>query len=498
MSSVAYRVITTTTGSLKIAPIGATIPEGWAATEVTGSISVCMAHIATQRRLPLVPSASEHEGVLPMLPAQRWFFEQAWSDDRLWLEYALFVPSEPLRVEPLRQAARLLVERHQALRAAFVQSDAGWEQRVLPASQVELLTCLKWPAEGLTDLAGLTEAVLAQVSAEMCLGVPPLLRLILVQSSGGVGQVLLLVGHRLVADPFSRLIILDELQRAYAQLWAGQQPALLPGTTIQDWVSETRRAAGKVQGELDYWNSLPWEELQPPLAAQRGKQVARGTFGARAELRVPLGPELTTAIVAMLPARSGVHIQDILLSGVAAGVTYWGRREVVQIAALSHGRGGELAPLNLVRTVGWFASYYPVVLDLRAAHSPDAILSTVRAQLQRIPSGGMGYNTLRYGEAAPPVRLVGVPDADVYFCYWSQQRASAPSPGDVLMPSGLPGGAWAPPETPLPWGLYCSVGYHDGSLVLSIEYSSTQYDSAAVQGLADQITAFYRQVASRL
>jgi non-ribosomal peptide synthase protein (TIGR01720 family) len=60
--------------------------------------------------------------------------------------------------------------------------------------------------------------------------------------------------------------------------------------------------------------------------------------------------------------------------------------------------------VDVVRTVGWFTSLFPLRLELGSSANLRAQLRRVGEQLSRVPHGGTGYGVLRYLHPDPTVR----------------------------------------------------------------------------------------------
>ncbi|MFZ0750919.1 MAG: condensation domain-containing protein, partial [Pyrinomonadaceae bacterium] len=76
-----------------------------------------------------------------------------------------------------------------------------------------------------------------------------------------------------------------------------------------------------------------------------------------------------------------------------------GQRQVL-LDMEGHGREDLWEDLDLSRTVGWFTSVYPVLLNLEGIESLGASLKHVKEHLRSIPHGGIGYGILKYLNAA--------------------------------------------------------------------------------------------------
>ncbi|KAF6614762.1 hypothetical protein HFE03_26540, partial [Paenibacillus sp. EKM102P] len=51
---------------------------------------------------------------------------------------------------------------------------------------------------------------------------------------------------------------------------------------------------------------------------------------------------------------------------------------------------------DISRTVGWFTSPYPVLLDIGRGHALSDRIKQVKESLRQIPNKGMGYGIWRY------------------------------------------------------------------------------------------------------
>jgi non-ribosomal peptide synthase protein (TIGR01720 family) len=85
-----------------------------------------------------------------------------------------------------------------------------------------------------------------------------------------------------------------------------------------------------------------------------------------------------------------------------------------------HGREDVGSDLDMSRTVGWFTSLFPVLLDpgaidlvdaLSGGHSLGRALKQIKEQLRRLPDNGVGYGLLRHlnGKTAPVLANLATP-----------------------------------------------------------------------------------------
>ena len=84
-----------------------------------------------------------------------------------------------------------------------------------------------------------------------------------------------------------------------------------------------------------------------------------------------------------------------------------------------HGREEIVPDVDLSRTVGWFTTIYPVLLDVSEATNAEEMLEAVKQQLRAVPNKGIGYGLLRYMSGDAEV-FTSLPQAQVNFNYLGQ------------------------------------------------------------------------------
>ena len=135
-----------------------------------------------------------------------------------------------------------------------------------------------------------------------------------------------------------------------------------------------------------------------------------------------LEPDETEALLLRVPSAYNTQINDVLLTALALALREWTGQESHRIDLEGHGREEWIAAVDLSRTVGWFTTLYPVVLDLDGAREEGAALKIVKERLREVPQRGLSFGVLRYLARNPAVRerLAGQPSADLLFNYLGQ------------------------------------------------------------------------------
>ena len=110
---------------------------------------------------------------------------------------------------------------------------------------------------------------------------------------------------------------------------------------------------------------------------------------------------------------------DALLTALVEAFAAWTGRRVLLVNLERHGREDILDGVDLSRTVGWFTSLYPVLLDLEEETDPGRSLRSIKEQLRQIPNHGIGYGLLRYlrDETEVSAKLAALPRPELSFLY---------------------------------------------------------------------------------
>ena len=350
---------------------------------------------------PVVAEQGLIQGDAPLTPIQHWFLDQDLPQSHHFNQALLLTPHRPLRADVLGRALTLLQQHHDALRLRFRCDGDAWsahhaeDPAAVPVPTVDLSGAARSDQQG---GAALERAAAAQAQAGLDLARGPLLRRRSCSTSApraGPGR-LLLVLHHLVVDGVSWRVLLEDLLAAYRQLEAGRPVALPPKTT--SWQHWSRRLAvyARADGlrqELPFWLDPDRQQVEPlPQDLCDGDDTAADAQ----TLSVELSRELTAALLQEVPAVYRTQINDVLLTALLQAYARWSGRRRLLVDLEGHGREELFDDVDLSRTVGWFTTLYPVLLEVPASAGPGQALQAVKGQLRRVPQRGLGYGLLCY------------------------------------------------------------------------------------------------------
>ena len=437
-------------------------------------------------------SQVESLGEAPLTPIQHWFFAQKLDAPALFNQAMLI--QVPANVDPARlaEAVRQVYAHHDALRLSFSQTAGGWTQQIAAVDDSHSLFAVQ-------DVAGREREYLpamraAAKAAEQTLDLArgPLIAVRLFRIQGSDSARLFVVVHHLAIDGVSWRILLEDLHNAY------QQIPLPPKTAhFREWALHLWQLAQSATfaGQASFWKQLVASDVEPiPVDDPQARAI--NDVADAASVTFDLSETETTSLLRHLPQSYNVRITDVLLTALALCFKTGADRSRIRVDLESHGRHAFDSGLDLSRTVGWFTSIYPVVLEV-ASSEPQAALSHVKRQLLSIPAEGFGYSLLRYLSSDETVRrqLSEHPPADILFNYHGQiDSALSRDKGWTLASEDLAAvPSYAGARTHL-FEIIAAVV--DGQLHVNWSYSRRIHSQATVEALGEHFKQGLRALAA--
>jgi non-ribosomal peptide synthase protein (TIGR01720 family) len=230
---------------------------------------------------------------------------------------------------------------------------------------------------------------------------------------------LLITIHHLVIDGVSWRVLLEDLQTLYTQFNMSETGALPAKTSSYKKWAETLRdfaQTATLKAEVPYWLGMKNEARLPrdisPTAGDNLEYESR-------KVSVSLSVEDTRALLTEVPAVYHTQINDVLLTALAQAFAAWTGHNRVLVDLEGQGREDLAEDIDVSRTVGWFTTVFPVLLDLEGREQPGAALQGVKEQLRALPNHGLGYGLLRYlcADETVMAQLAALPKAEIGFNY---------------------------------------------------------------------------------
>ena len=413
-------------------------------------------------------------GEAPLTPIQRWFLEQASPEPHHDNQAVLLELRERPNVHALETAIGQLIEHHDALRLRLV----GDRQRfIAPQGPI--------PFERVALGNGvLLEEAADRVQTSLNLTSGPVFRAVLFEHPEAPAR-LLLCAHHLAVDGVSWRILLEDLATAYQSHSSGESTALPPKTTsFKRWAERLFEYAQSKQlhAEAERW-------LGDRLLAASHAPTDAGLEGDAQSVVANLSPgETQTFLQAVSPAHGarshGVRINDLLLAALGKAL------EVLKpcpwlVDVEGHGREELFDDVDLSRTVGWFTTMYPLLLETGA--DPLA----VRDARSNLPHGGIGYGVLRYLAGHSELSSIR---SDVCFNYLGQFD-QALSHGGPFKLCGEPLRALRSPRARRSHALEVNALVSGGCFSVTFTHVEARHSHAVVERLAAVFLDALRELA---
>jgi amino acid adenylation domain-containing protein/non-ribosomal peptide synthase protein (TIGR01720 family) len=376
------------------------------------------------------PATGNEQGVIsgavPLTPIQHWFFERNLVDIHHWNQSLLLECPPDLDVAVMRKVVGQLLLQHDAVRLRFHRDETGW--RAFNAAPDEKIPFTHFDLSNVSEeeRQATAERIADELQASLNITDGPLMRVAHVRFGASGHDRLLIVMHHLAVDGVSWRVLLEDLHSAYVQIMAGEAARLPPKTTsFKHWAEslESYAQTEELRQELDYWLG----ELSSAQAAlPRDFAGGDNTMASAAHVSVSLDAEETQALLREVPEVYRTQINDVLLAALVQAFSSWTGRRSLLIELEGHGREEIVQGVDLLRTVGWFTTRFPVLLEMGAASNPGDLLKSVKEHLRRIPNNGIGYGLLRYlnRDENAAGKLSGYLPPEVSFNYLGQFHQS--------------------------------------------------------------------------
>ena len=187
-------------------------------------------------------------------------------------------------------------------------------------------------------------------------------------------------------------------------------------------------------------------------------------------------------------SKNKVETNAILLAALSRALKRTFGVEQIRVLLEGHGREEYLEKTDISRTVGWFTSMYPFVLDGKQESVESVLL--LQDALSQVPDKGVGFGLLRYISKQP---LPKMEDAQVTFNYLGdftrEEGASEATTPMTFTYSEYAHGLDVHEDLERESELEVSGQSQDGCLQMSIQYSSARMDASKMQQLAESYKA---------
>ncbi|WP_278263626.1 non-ribosomal peptide synthetase [Nocardia sp. AG03] len=381
----------------------------------------------------------------------------------------------------LRSAAQALVDRHENLRAAFVETDDGPRQLVLAHAEI------RWDDIDLTDITDpverdreLARVIDLDARTRFDLTHPPLLRFTLIRTGPDAFR-LVMTNHHVVLDGWSTPLLVRELLALYVT--AGDPSALPPARSYRGFLSWL--AEQDTDASLTAWHDAlagidtPTRAV-PSLAAITSPETAMRSH----EL-----PATTVAALDAAARAAGATVNTLVQIGWSMMLSLLTGRTDVVFGSTVSGRPPELPGVE--EMVGLFINTVPVRVTLDPAEKVADLLGRVQTEQARL----MDHQHVGLAAIHRAVGLAELFDTLTVFESYPIDREALSQALDIAGMRVLD--VEGTDATPYPLNLMV-IPLHtpDGdALRVTVKYLADQLDHTAAQSLLDRFVRLLVQLA---
>lgn len=335
------------------------------------------------------------EGKVECTPIQKWFFKHRFEGMNHFNQSMIIYNKDSFDENLVRKTFSKITEYHDALRMKYDVQDENviqYNKGIKEGNNYSLEVIELYDQDDYRSEI-LKEEKRIQESIDLKSG--PLVKLALFKTKEG--DHLLITIHHLVVDGVSWRIILEDFKYIYLLIKLGKEVQMPNKTTsYMEWAKELKEYVMKneFKKERSYWkNVVSSQEL-----LDVDKKVELRLLKDSGSEEVKLSKEYTNKLLTGVNKAYNTEINDILLTALGASIKLWKGINNIIVNLEGHGREEIIKDVDITRTVGWFTSQYPVLLDMKNSNDIPYTIKTIKEYMRCIPQKGISYQMLKYSD----------------------------------------------------------------------------------------------------
>ncbi len=355
-------------------------------------------------------------GAYKPLPVQKWFFENFKMHPHHFNQGVTIKTKEPFDENNLNLALTALVLHHDALRTS--PSDGVI---LITDNKEHTHTLVSVYAEDDTEINKTIEKYAIDIQHKVNLSCSPILNLLLIKTKSD--HYLSIFVHHLAIDGISWRVFLDDFFSSYAQAQSGKEISLPNKTnSVIDWsknvyaLAETQKYINR---ELAFWSKmLPETDLQSLEIKEKLKALNRQNTK---NISISFDTDLTHRLVYEVNKAYNTDVNEVLLCAFDISLAKTIGNKPYPIMLEAHGREEMFQGVDVSRTLGWFTTLYPFILNTVETNksknltniiwAPDDQINkdiseetedislkliSIKDRMRKIPNKGFGFGILKF------------------------------------------------------------------------------------------------------
>jgi iturin family lipopeptide synthetase B len=424
----------------------------------------------------------------PISATQRLYFcDEQYPHDQnkrynFWNMSAMIYKKSRFKEPLVRETFRILLEYHEQLRVVFPYDEAGVRQHCRSADEEDLYGFHRFDLRSDDNYRSTIEQEAGKIQRMHDLTTGPVLQA--AHFSGPDRDYLLFTVHHIACDLLSSQILMQDFGTVYAQLEQGVTVRLpVKSAPFLHWSNRMDRAAhsDEINESFAYWKRTVETPICPLPVDQTGSE--RLHRDVRQVVRTLPDKHLMKRI----KERYHVAEEVIGLTALGRAVKRWCAVSLLMVNLATNGRMSEFGEVEVSRTVGWFSSSFPFVVDCSQEEAGDNLQRVSQAR-GAVPGDGSSFYMAQqltlpqYPGEQWPMRK------EIYFNFFGERQSGntffAGREEDMGF-SDIPVGVRRSDEQTAEYKLVVLFSIVDGEVQMVLEYADTEYQRETMERLAD-------------
>ena len=423
-------------------------------------------------------------GEVPLTPIQQWFFQQPLVHPEQSNQAILLDLKSEIAPGSLPGILEQITASHEVFRLRFRQHPDGWKQYLTKDGQTIAFDTVDLSKINNAELEQEIAAIANQFHGQLDLEHGPLARAVYFQTGEDSQNKLLLIIHHLIVDGVSWRVLLQDLAIAMQTTTDADVIGVPPAKAgFAQWAVQLHQhQTSELAGDLEFWQAQ--QVPSPLLPVDLTDNLAGNTESSTAQIECQFTKDETDSLLYELTRTRQAKIQETLLTVLLQVVTDWIGQSEIAIATESHGRDNHLTRVDILQSVGWFTSLFPLRLQ-RTSDDLFTNLEGVKAQLRQLPHNGFSYGLLHSQPEFAPT-LPQIPSG-IVFNYLGQFDENFPTTAPFT-PSLLNSGVAQHPQNQRYFQLEIVGLIFNGQLQIKFVYSQALHRESTIRQLADNFS----------
>ncbi|WP_139487923.1 non-ribosomal peptide synthetase [Brevibacillus dissolubilis] len=352
------------------------------------------------------------EGTVELTPIQQWFFAQNQEERNHYNQAFMLYRPQGFDEKHIENVFTKLTEHHDVLRMIYEETDGPIKQ-INRGYGDQFFQLSIYDVRELDNQEVRVRELATQIQQQSSIQEGKLVNLGMFKADDG--DHLLIAIHHLVVDGVSWRILLEDIETLYEQSVRGEKLDLgFKTDSYQRFASElkeyaTSRALAK---DKAYWTEVAQAKVD---FIPKQKECQPDIYGQSSSLTIALSKEATSQLLRETNRAYNTEINDILLAALFVAAREITGEKRLKVNMEGHGREDVLEGVDINRTVGWFTTIYPVLLEAGDSTELSTTIKVIKDLLRKVPNKGFGYGALKY--IAQDADLLNEESAPILFNY---------------------------------------------------------------------------------